>query len=311
MTLTAPESTPEALPGAPGAGAGPRPGRPAHRCPGVLVARQRRSAWATWWRRSSSGFAILGSAFLLAWAAESLQLDVSQGLALTVLALIAVLPEYAVDFTFAYKAGEDPDKFAPLALANMTGGNRLLIGIGWSMVVLLAAWRMTSIARQRGYTRRARHRRAPRTAARDRDHVPRDRDARTRSRCRSSTRSRSSTRVILIAIFVVLRLPALAGAGGGTSPRRPGAAHRCAPDDAATHRRRRVARVRRRRSSSCAPSRSPSRSCTSASRRASTPSSSCSGSRRSRPKRPSCSSPRCSRGGSTPARASARCCRRR
>jgi cation:H+ antiporter len=97
------------------------------------------------------GFAILGSAFLLAWAAEALQLDVSQGLALTVLALIAVLPEYAVDFTFAYKAGEDPDKFAPLALANMTGGNRLLIGVGWSMVVLLAAWRMTSIARKRGY----------------------------------------------------------------------------------------------------------------------------------------------------------------
>ena len=97
------------------------------------------------------GFAIVGSAFLLAWAAEVLQLDVSQGLALTVLALIAVLPEYAVDFTFAYKAGEDPDKYAPLALANMTGGNRLLIGIGWSMVVLLAAWRMKSIARKRGY----------------------------------------------------------------------------------------------------------------------------------------------------------------
>jgi cation:H+ antiporter len=98
------------------------------------------------------GFAILGSAFLLAWAAEVLQLDVSQGLALTVLALIAVLPEYAVDFTFAWKAGENPEKFAPLALANMTGSNRLLIGIGWSMVVLLAAWRMTRIARRRGYT---------------------------------------------------------------------------------------------------------------------------------------------------------------
>ena len=97
------------------------------------------------------GLAILGSAFLLAWAAEVLQLDVSQGLALTVLALIAVLPEYAVDFTFAWKAGEDPDKFAPLALANMTGSNRLLIGLGWSMVVLIAAWRMTRVARRRGY----------------------------------------------------------------------------------------------------------------------------------------------------------------
>ncbi len=98
------------------------------------------------------GLAILGSAFLLAWAAEVLQLDVSQGLALTVLALIAVLPEYAVDFTFAAKAGEDPDKFAPLALANMTGSNRLLIGVGWSMVVFIAAWRMTRIARRSGYT---------------------------------------------------------------------------------------------------------------------------------------------------------------
>ena len=62
-----------------------------------------------------------------------------------------MLPEYAVDFTFASKAGEDPDKYAPLALANMTGGNRLLIGIGWSMVVLLAAWRITRIARTQGY----------------------------------------------------------------------------------------------------------------------------------------------------------------
>src|SRR5437870_3176784 len=53
------------------------------------------------------GAAILGSAFLLAWGAEVLQLDVSQGLALTILALIAVLPEYAVDLTFAWKAGQD------------------------------------------------------------------------------------------------------------------------------------------------------------------------------------------------------------
>ena len=84
--------------------------------------------------------------------AEVLQLDVSQGLALAVLALIAVLPEYAVDFVFTWKAGEDPDQYAPLALANMTGANRLLIGIGWSMVVLLAAWRMRRIATSAGYT---------------------------------------------------------------------------------------------------------------------------------------------------------------
>ena len=97
------------------------------------------------------GLGVVGAAFLLAWGAEALQLDISQGLALAVLALIAVLPEYAVDFTFALKAGEDPDKYAPLALANMTGGNRLLIGIGWSLVVLLAAWRITRVARRQGY----------------------------------------------------------------------------------------------------------------------------------------------------------------
>ena len=50
------------------------------------------------------GMAIVGAAFLLSWAAEVLQLDVSQGLALGLLALIAVLPEYIVDVTFAWKA---------------------------------------------------------------------------------------------------------------------------------------------------------------------------------------------------------------
>jgi cation:H+ antiporter len=109
------------------------------------------SAPAEWLAAILFGMAVVGAAFLLAWGAEALQLDISQGLALAVLALIAVLPEYAVDFTFAVKAGQDPDKYAPLALANMTGGNRLLIGVGWSLVVLLAAWRITRIARTHRY----------------------------------------------------------------------------------------------------------------------------------------------------------------
>ncbi len=85
------------------------------------------------------GFAIIGAAFLLTWGAELAQLEVNQGLALAALALIAVLPEYAVDLTFAWKAGSNPDQFAPLALANMTGANRLLIGFGWPLVVFVAA----------------------------------------------------------------------------------------------------------------------------------------------------------------------------
>ncbi len=39
------------------------------------------------------GLAVVGAAFLLAWGAEVLQLDVSQGLAIALLALYAVLPE--------------------------------------------------------------------------------------------------------------------------------------------------------------------------------------------------------------------------
>ncbi len=117
----------------------------------AIVTRLSGAAPPEWLAAVVFGLGVVGAAFLLAWGAEALQLDISQGLALAVLALIAVLPEYAVDFTFAVKAGEDPDKYAPLALANMTGGNRLLIGIGWSLVVLLAAWRITRIARTQGY----------------------------------------------------------------------------------------------------------------------------------------------------------------
>jgi cation:H+ antiporter len=98
------------------------------------------------------GVAVIGAAFVLAWAAEAAQLDVSASLAIGVLALIAVLPEYAVGFVFAWKGGttvaEHGSCVAPgettnncsLVLANMTGANRLLIGIGWSMIVFIAYW---------------------------------------------------------------------------------------------------------------------------------------------------------------------------
>jgi len=83
------------------------------------------------------GAAILGSAFLLSWAAEVAQIDISQTLAIAVLAFIAVLPEYAVDLVLAYRAGQGDDGDRHLAVANMTGANRLLIGIGWATVVLI------------------------------------------------------------------------------------------------------------------------------------------------------------------------------
>jgi cation:H+ antiporter len=83
------------------------------------------------------GAAVIGASFLLAWAAEAAQIDVSGGLAIAVLALIAVLPEYAVDLYYAYTSGHNP-VYVQYAAANMTGSNRLLMGIGWPVVVLIA-----------------------------------------------------------------------------------------------------------------------------------------------------------------------------
>ncbi|SDL83609.1 sodium:proton exchanger [Nonomuraea jiangxiensis] len=82
------------------------------------------------------GAAVVAASFVLAWAAEAAQVDISGGLAIAILAVIAVLPEYAVDLYFAYTAGSDP-AYVAYAAANMTGSNRLLLGLGWSVVVLL------------------------------------------------------------------------------------------------------------------------------------------------------------------------------
>src|SRR3990167_8786619 len=74
------------------------------------------------------GLAIVSAAFLLTWSAEAAERDIPRTLALAGLALIAVLPEYAVDMLFAWKAGDDPS-YASYATANMTGSNRLLVGL--------------------------------------------------------------------------------------------------------------------------------------------------------------------------------------
>jgi cation:H+ antiporter len=88
------------------------------------------------------GFGIVASAFALTWAAEVAQLEIGSGLAIVFLALVTVLPEYAVDLTFAWRAAAEPE-FQSLALANMSGANRLLIGIGWPIVALIAWYRFS------------------------------------------------------------------------------------------------------------------------------------------------------------------------
>jgi cation:H+ antiporter len=84
------------------------------------------------------GAGVLAAAVLLMWAAETARADMAGALALALLALIAVLPEYAVDLYYAYAAGSKPE-YTAYAAANMTGANRLLVGVGWALVALAFA----------------------------------------------------------------------------------------------------------------------------------------------------------------------------
>ena len=93
------------------------------------------------------GVGIIGAAFLLSWAAEVAQMDVSASFAIAILALVAVMPEYMVEAVLAWDAGEsyrqlqvaegEVPKAMSLAAANVTGANRLLIGVGWSAVIII------------------------------------------------------------------------------------------------------------------------------------------------------------------------------
>jgi len=93
-----------------------------------------------------SGFAILGAAFLLTWGAETAEKDVPQAFAIAVLAVLAVAPEYAVDALYAWDAGqfagtEQGIEAGNLAVANMTGANRILIGLGWAGIAIVTVLR--------------------------------------------------------------------------------------------------------------------------------------------------------------------------
>lgn len=82
------------------------------------------------------GLAVFGAAFLLSWAVESAQKEVPAALALSVLALIAVLPEYAVDISLTIQAATNP-AYEELAVANMIGANRMLVGFAWPLIIFL------------------------------------------------------------------------------------------------------------------------------------------------------------------------------
>src|SRR6266705_19156 len=81
---------------------------------------------------------MLLSAFLVAWGAEAAQFLISQGLALAILAWLQTLPEFAVEAVIAWEAGRNPER-AHLAIANLTGAIRLLLGLGWPMIYFVFA----------------------------------------------------------------------------------------------------------------------------------------------------------------------------
>ena len=90
------------------------------------------------------GVGILAGAFLLSWAAEVAEMDISASLAIVILVLLTVLPEFAVEVVLAWDAGASFDAATRTATpetqrvaANVTGANRMLIGVGWSAVILV------------------------------------------------------------------------------------------------------------------------------------------------------------------------------
>jgi len=108
-----------------------------------------------------TGIAVLGASFLLTWGAETAEKDVPRAFAIAVLAVLAVAPEYAVDALYAWDAGQfagTPEgiEASNLAVANMTGANRILIGLGWAGIALFTIYRSgasadTAVQRRDGF----------------------------------------------------------------------------------------------------------------------------------------------------------------
>ena len=82
---------------------------------------------------AASFAAVILASLLLSWCAEAAETMVSQGLAVAVVALLQVLPEFIVEAVIAWRGEVD------LMMANATGSNRLLTGVGWPMVYVVAA----------------------------------------------------------------------------------------------------------------------------------------------------------------------------
>lgn len=80
----------------------------------------------------TTGVAIVAASFALSWGVEALEGAMPVGVALAILALIEVAPEYTFEAILAYRQQIE------LAAASMTGANRLLLGFGWPLILFTA-----------------------------------------------------------------------------------------------------------------------------------------------------------------------------
>ena len=73
---------------------------------------------------------VIVSALIMSWAAEAAEFSMSQGLAVAIIALLQVIPEFMVEAVIAWRKDID------LMMANFTGSNRLLMGVGWPLIFI-------------------------------------------------------------------------------------------------------------------------------------------------------------------------------
>ncbi len=78
--------------------------------------------------------AIVFGALIIAWAAESSEFVISEGLALAIVAWLQVFPEFMIEATISW--AQD----VPNMLSNFTGANRILVGVGWPLVFFVTTF---------------------------------------------------------------------------------------------------------------------------------------------------------------------------
>lgn len=97
---------------------------------GIWIASSQGGPWAgsKWAVPIASFVAVIAASLLLSWSAEAGEFIVSQGFIVATIALVQVLPEFMIEAVFAWR------RDTPNMLANLTGSNRLLMGLGWPMI---------------------------------------------------------------------------------------------------------------------------------------------------------------------------------